>query len=194
MVGYFLLFLVFAALLGSIEAAFSFVAVGAALIFAGVFWWNINKRKRAGTLLSENFEKQMSQALADHVQKTAIALQGDGSFSFRVVGEKYRKESFKELAEHLQIDEDETIKLQTQLVCQPNNPHDPKAVAVTLGGYLIGWIPRYAAERLHDFLLPHGGTAAVNSQISFSLANEEFEVDLDLTEPYTKLNIKPFEA
>lgn len=193
-IGYFLLFLFIAAVLGSIDAALVAVAIGFAAVFAAKVWWESRKRQTTNNLLSENFDKQMSKALANHVQKTAIAVGGDGSFSFRVVGEKYRKESFKELADYLQIDGDETVKLQTQLVCQPNNPHDPKAVAVTLGGYLIGYVPRYAAERLHDFLMQFGGTAGVNSQITFSMSNEEFEVELDLTEPFTKLDIKPFEA
>lgn len=194
MLGYFLLFLVFVAVVGSFELALGLIGGSALAIFAAGLWWRSRKNETANRLLSENFDKQMSQALADYVQKNAIAIGGDGSFSFRVVGEKFRKESFKELAEHLQIEEDETIKLQTQLVCQPNNPHDPKAVAVTLGGFLIGYVPRYSAERLHDFLMLHGGTAGVNSKIAFAVSKDEFEVELDITEPYTKLDIKPFEV
>lgn len=192
--GYVILFGFMSYLLGSWQAAVGLFLGLVAIVFVYRTLVDRSKKTRAEKMLAENIEWQVSDELASYIQEVAVALEGDGNYGFRVVGEQYRKEAFKELAEHLQVDKDETLSLQTQLVCQPNNPHDPKAVAVTLGGYLIGWIPRYAAGRLHDFLLPIGGVATVNTKISFKLQKEEFEVQLNLSEPYTKINIKPFEV
>lgn len=193
-IGYVLLFAFLAAVLGSVELLFWLLGLFVVAVAAYRIYKDRANKKLQSEALSEVIEVQVSSQLAQYIKKTAIALDGDGSYSFRVVGEKYRKENFKELAEYMQIDESETVALQTQLVCQPNNPHDPKAVAVTLGGYLIGFLPRYEAEPLHDYLMQYGGVAGVNSKVSFDLESEEFEVDLDLTKPFTKLDIKPFEV
>lgn len=193
-IGYVLLFALLAAVLGSVELLFWLLGLFVVAVAAYRIYKDRANKKLQSEALSEVIEVQVSSQLAEYIKKTAIALDGDGSYSFRVVGEKYRKENFKELAEYMQIDESETVALQTQLVCQPNNPHDPKAVAVTLGGYLIGFLPRYEAEPLHDYLMQYGGVAGVNSKVSFDLESEEFEVDLDLTRPFTKLDIKPFEV
>lgn len=192
--GYFLGFMFLAAVVGSVELATG-VIIGLVVI-AAIFTISKNQvaKKQMSEVLSENIEWQVSQKLADYVMAKAIALEGDGSYGFRVVGEKYHVEAFKELAEHMQIEKSETVRLQTQLICQPNNPHDQFAVAVTLGGFLLGWVPKFASERLHNFLMQHGGVAGVNTQLKFDLKSNEFEVDLDLTEPYTKMNVKPFEA
>lgn len=177
------LFLVLAFVVGSVEAA-----IGIVLAFFIATWvitalTKNRRRKKFTTLIEENIEVQMSQALADHVGTKAVALDGDRSFSFRVVGESYQKENFIELAKHLQVEEVETLMLQVQLVCQPNNPHDSKAVAVTLGGFLVGWVPKHESQRLHDFLLQHQGVATVNAKIFMDVQNQKFEIDLDLGYP-----------
>lgn len=194
LIGYILLFAFLAAMVGSVELVLWMLAVFVAAILGYRIYKDRTGKKLQDDALSEVIESQVSSKLAEYIKKSAIALDGDGSYSFRVVGEKYRKENFKELADYMQLEESETVSLQTQLVCQPNNPHDPKAVAVTLGGYLIGFLPRYEAEPLHEYLMQHGGVAGVNSKVSFDLEAEEFEVELDLARPFTKLNIKPFEV
>jgi hypothetical protein len=181
-------------LLGSFERAALFIGLLVVAVLIYKIWKDRNMKNRTEEMVSENIEKQVSKRLADYVLEKAIAIEGDGSYGFRVVGEKYHKEAYKELAEHMQIDENETVKLQTQLICQPKNPHDATAVAVTLGGYLIGWVPKYESERIHNFLMPFGGIGAANSELSFDLEKEEFDVHLDIGYPLAKLPLKPFEA
>ncbi len=193
-VGYGIGFLFLVGWLGSFENAAFFLGALFLLVLGYRIWKDQTSKKQTELMVSENIDKQVSQKLADYVMQKAIAIQGDDSYSFRVVGEKYHKEAFKELADHMQIDENETVKLQTQLICQPKNPHDSTAVAVTLGGYLIGWVPKYESERVHNFLMPFGGIGTANSELSFDLEKEEFDVHLDIANPLAKLAIKPFEA
>jgi hypothetical protein len=70
------------------------------------------------------------------------AIEGDGTFAFhKVVGESRYQRALSRAAGGRTEDGVE-VEVQAQLVFEPDNPHDPHAVAVYVGGDKVGYIAR----------------------------------------------------
>lgn len=45
-----------------------------------------------------------------------------------------------------------TPDTQLDLVAEPENPADPRALQLVVRGVVIGWIPRYLVDEIHQYL------------------------------------------
>lgn len=80
-----------------------------------------------------------------------IVWRADGRHKMDVVGEShYTSELYALLRTYGDAGSDryQEAKAPCVLVREPNNPHDPNAVAVQVGGYTVGHIPREEAPQV----------------------------------------------
>lgn len=83
-----------------------------------------------------------------------IVLEGDDLI--RVVGTSHYQEALVVLAGR-RPDEDVRIETLAALVPEPDNPHDPHAIAVYVDGHLVGYLSREENKRWRDvFSHPSG--------------------------------------
>jgi len=71
-------------------------------------------------------------------------LSGDGTFSLAIVGESHYQQALMDIA-GTQTEGGRTVKCRAILNREDDNPHDPNAVRVEIGGDTVGYIPRALA-------------------------------------------------
>jgi hypothetical protein len=76
-----------------------------------------------------------------------IVLEGDELI--RVVGTSHYQAALLELAPR-QSDEEVRVEKLASLVPEPDNPHDPQAIAVQIDGLLVGYLSRDENRRWQD--------------------------------------------
>lgn len=89
----------------------------------------------------------------------------DGRTSVKVAGESYRQEALVRITGR---DGSEAIKLdgvELELVCEPDNPHDPRAVKVLAQGLHVGYLSRGNARKYCKRIEREGGRVAVTGFI-----------------------------
>jgi len=76
--------------------------------------------------------------------------EGPGTFAYDIVGESYHLDALQEIVteEGLDLDQPGELACQALLLCEPDNPHDPNAVAVVISLRRVGHIPRDDAAEL----------------------------------------------
>jgi hypothetical protein len=111
-------------------------------------------------------------------------LEGNDSFAVEVAGESRYQAALDEIVGGKSEDgaAHECIAL---LRRQPDNPHDPNAIAVTIDGHLVGFVERATAARLAPMLDARKITqASVNALITGGWQNHRSEgsygVSLDI--------------
>lgn len=75
-------------------------------------------------------------------------IEGDGTYSFNIVGESYYQEALDEIAGGKKQDESHDLEVLATLGTQNSNPHDSMAVVVTIGGKCVGYLSREHARWL----------------------------------------------
>lgn len=76
--------------------------------------------------------------------------EGPGTFAYDVVGESHHLDALQAIVteEGLDLDQPGQLACQAFLLCEPDNPHDPNAVAVVISLRRVGYIPRDDAAGL----------------------------------------------
>ena len=75
----------------------------------------------------------------------------EGDTPLEVVGESFYAESFQRLAQHYRTDGD--FPIVADLQAEPDNPHDPNAVAVTVNGLKVGHLNREIAAKYQPAII-----------------------------------------
>lgn len=84
-------------------------------------------------------------------------IKGSGKFQVDVVGESFYAASFAELARrHPPVDEDSESFGDAVLTLDDDNPHDPKAVSVSIEGLQVGNLDRQMARDFRDAIARDG--------------------------------------
>lgn len=73
----------------------------------------------------------------------------EGDDLIRVVGTSHYQDALLELAPR-QADEEVRSEAVATLVAEPDNPHDPNAIAVQIGGGVVGYLSRDENRRWLD--------------------------------------------
>jgi HIRAN domain len=76
-----------------------------------------------------------------------VVLEGDDLV--RVVGTSHYQDALLELSGR-QADEDIRVEKVARFVAEPDNPHDPSAIAVKIDGRLVGYLSRDENKRWLD--------------------------------------------
>ena len=76
--------------------------------------------------------------------------EGPGTFAYDIVGESFHLDALQAIVteEGLDLDQPGELACQAFLLCEPDNPHDPNAVAVVISLRRVGHIPRDDAAEL----------------------------------------------
>lgn len=87
-----------------------------------------------------------------------LVLEGDETV--RVVGTSHYQDALRELAARAGDDEVRREVI-AEFVREPENPHDPDAIAVHVDGRLVGYLSRAENARWRDVLKPRVGAEAL---------------------------------
>lgn len=166
--------------------AFMGIGVGAilGLALSAYFWY---RRKDEVYTARQLAAKPFGMRVPDVVDLAfdeAVALEGNDTYSQRVAGSWHYLDNFGELRNLADVPDGEVLEVQAALVVEPANEHSRHAVAVSVAGYVVGYIPELESEPLYKFLNNHRGIGRVNSNVYLNIAAGEPRVELDLTRPY----------
>jgi hypothetical protein len=156
--------------------------LGSALAFHG--WWRRKTRIVARRQISaEPFNGTLPPELG-FATITAIALEGDETYSVRAQLCGQHLSNFDGLRVYANTTDGTMLELQAALVVEAANKEIPTAVAVTAGGFVLGYLPAEYSQSLFPFLMDYDGIARVNANIYIEVAAENCRVELDLVRPY----------
>jgi hypothetical protein len=74
-------------------------------------------------------------------KKSAQHIEGDGTFSFPVVGESNYQKSLERICGG-RTEDGHDVKVTATLRAEPDNPHDRHAIAVFIDSRKVGYIPK----------------------------------------------------
>ncbi|WP_176055833.1 HIRAN domain-containing protein [Brucella intermedia] len=119
--------------------------IGVACIIAFVF---IASKRAAGIGRSDNI-------------KSNFVIAGDGDYDFDIVGESNYQDVLERIAGR--SDESAEYYCTAQLVPEPKNPHDNRAIRVDIDSLTVGYISRNETSDFHSVL--RGRSANVDALI-----------------------------
>ena len=177
-----LLFALLATWLGSSGSAAIVVIVVTGLVVGGAVAMLRSQASKTDRLLATGFEGELPEPLITAVMGAPL-LVGDLSYGKRVIATDSYPANWVELAEHMQFDEPGRAEVMVDLVLQPTHPSEQQAIAATLGGLVIGYVPRVEAVQLYEFIHKLGGVAKVNANVYFDPEGGKNRVEVDWTLP-----------
>jgi hypothetical protein len=123
------------------------------------------------------------EGVAGIISALAPLLVGDFGYGKRVIATDSHPHNWQELAEHMQFETSGRAEVMVDLVLQPTHPVEQHAIAATLGGLVIGYVPRVEAVQLYEFIHKLGGVAKVNANVYFDPIGGKNRVEIDWTLP-----------
>jgi hypothetical protein len=177
-----LLFALIATWLGSTSSTGLVVLVVTGLVVGGAVAMLRSQATKTDRLLAVPFEGELPAVLRAAVQKAPL-LVGDLSYGKRVIAADSYPHNWQELAELMQFETSGRAEVLVDLVLQPTHPTEQYAIAVTLGGLVIGYVPRVEAVQLYEFVHKLGGAAKVNANVYFDPIGGKNRVEIDWTLP-----------
>lgn len=178
----------------------AFLQIASYFVFVGFVWLlidaflipgmiresNDRERDRLISAMRSHKEADKTTALAGKI----VALEGDDTFSFDIVGESHKQRELEALAggrrEH-----GADHQVQAILLPENNNRYDLNAVVVTISGEAVGYLDKANAKHWREVLFSTGPRAAlVNAKIVGGWECPDgdvghFGVKLDVTYPLT---------
>lgn len=155
-----------------------------ASVFAFHFFRELAKRRpRTLKMLSAPLPSQLPPAILEAVERAPV-LMGPKTYSRRVVWEEKFLDNWILFANRVQSKEVETHHYVADLIIDPSYPGETKAVAVAVGGYVMGYLPRVESIEIFDFLTRYGGLARCNAELRVNLKTKEFDAKLAISQPF----------
>jgi hypothetical protein len=162
------------------------VAIGLIVVwtFARHFFKELRRSKFSSlSLFKVPLTSELSPAISLAIEKAPV-LMGPKDYSRRVVWEEKFLNNWLIFAERVQAKEVETLYYVADLVIDPALAGERKAVAVCVGGYIMGYVPRVESAEIYDFLVKHGGIGRCNAQLKVNQKTKEFEAKYSLAHPF----------
>lgn len=139
---------------------------------------NLEKLAQRSESLSETREKNIADDFLRHgtpLQKPAARYEPPQSaeFDFEIVGESQYKTALAGIIQAATQEEQDAgeIICTAQLQAEPENPFDPKAVRVTIGGQTVGYIPKSETARFHKLLKANEGVLTYMALVGWNPEN-----------------------
>jgi hypothetical protein len=82
-------------------------------------------------------------------QGDRVVLEGPGTFDLPIVGESHYQDALERICGP-RTDEGEDRPVEAHLVLENDNPHDPMAVRVDVGGLTVGYLSREHARQYRE--------------------------------------------
>lgn len=96
---------------------------------------------------------------------SAVALEGDGSYSFDIVGESYYQEELKRIAGPKQ-EKGKALECEALIIHESDNPHDRNACAVIIDGRKVGHLSKQDAKDQVSFRQSPGFSLSAKALIT----------------------------
>ena len=162
------------------------LAAGAGyVIYANYKLAKTTKHQDVALLSDALFGTKLPQDIAKMAASSAL-LAYDTTFKWRVVRSEDFAENFKVILEEYEGKDGEVFEdFQVQLVCEPANPLNPNAVAVTWGGLIIGYMAKLETPSLFAFIMNMGGVAQAKGRLTFGVEDNSSTVRLDIAMPFS---------
>jgi hypothetical protein len=146
---------------------------------------NPTKFKPVEQLSDVLFGAKLPDAIASKAATSGL-LAFDDTFKWRVVRSEDYAQNFETiLQEYEGRDGDVFEGFQAQLVCEPANPLNPNAIAVTWGGLIIGYMAKLETPSLFAYIMNIGGMAQARGRLTFGVADNTSTVRLDIAMPFS---------
>jgi len=129
-----------------------------------------------------NFEN-LAAAEIDAILAKAPALKGDGKFDYKVVGSIPFAKNFEAVRLARRIYFVEPTKIEVLLIPEPANLERKNAVAVTIDGKVLGYVPAKEASEMHSYLLAHTAGVRATAKIYLGSRPEFNALMLDMAKP-----------
>jgi hypothetical protein len=116
-------------------------------------------------------------------QRQKWFLDGSGSYDLAIVGESHYQQHLERLVGR-RHPEGVQIECEAELYLEPNNPYDPNAVRVDIGGQAVGYLARELAPQMRALLgrsgLGPGARVGVRAVIVGGRTGQSYGVWLDV--------------
>ncbi len=129
-----------------------------------------------------NFEN-LAAAEIEAILKKAPVLKGNGKFAFKAVGTIPFSKNFDEIRMRRRIYFVEPTRIEVLLIPQPANTERKNAVAVTIDGKVLGYVPAREASEMHNYLLAHTSGLRATAKIYLGSRPEFNALMLDMAKP-----------
>jgi hypothetical protein len=176
------LFAMVATVVGAIAGDTVVLAIITGLIVGGAVALIRNRQKKIDRLLGVSYRDELPTSLHPLVRAAPLLI-GDGGYGKRVVMTDQFAESWSRLADHMQFEEPGRAEVMVDLVLQPNHPTEQGAIAATLGGQVLGYVPRVEAVQLYEFIYKLGGAARANAIVYVDPIGGKNRIEIDWSLP-----------
>ena len=82
-------------------------------------------------------------------------LEGDGSFSFDIVGESHYQDELEEICGG-RTEDSQRLEVEARIIHEDDNPHDDQALRVDVEGLTVGYIDRKNARNIRGQFVEAG--------------------------------------
>lgn len=155
------------------------------VIVGAVIYKNQMFKDEAASALSKTL---IGSKLTDdliRISKVAPKLAASEDFAFRVVHSDKFGENFDAVLREYEGRDGETVEsFEVVLVCEPANPLNPNAVAVTWFGFVMGYLAKIESAEIFTFINSRGGLAKANAKMKFDIENNASAVRVDIQKPF----------
>ena len=162
-----------------------FAVIGVLIVIAIFGRRNLEEKRLRNNrkMLTEmNFEN-LSRAEVEKILAKAPLLKGNGKFAFKSVGTIPFAKNFDSIRLARRLYFVEPAKVEVLLIPEPANTERIHAVAVTLDGKVLGYVPAKEASELHGDLLSRHIGLRVMAKVYLGSRPEFNAIALDMAKP-----------
>lgn len=185
-VGVMLAILIASAIGNILFGLLTLLIVAGIIVFIWLYFYKdyLFKQKASAELSKTLIGRKLSDELI-RISAVAPVLVPSDEFAWRVVHSDDFGENFDAILKEYEGRDGETVdSFEAVLVCEPANPLNPNAIAVTWFGYVMGYLPKSESAELFAFIMKRGGMARATARMKFDIADNSSAVRVDVQKPF----------
>ena len=186
MVGIFLAALIAGAIGNILFGLLTLLIVAGVIAFIWLFYYKnqVFKEKAMAEISKTLIGRKLSDELI-RISQFAPKLTAADEFGWRVVHSDDFADNFEAILREYEGRDGETVEsFEAVLVCEPANPLNPNAIAVTWFGFVMGYLAKSESAELFAFLMKRGGVARCNATVKFDASDNASAARIDVQKPF----------